>query len=47
MFQVKDRNGDIHTVYAVCGEFFLIYDKEERMWGYIPMEGCRPWGNAE
>ena len=47
MFLVKDRDGNIHAVYAVSGSFFLIYDKEEQLWGYIPMEGCRPWGEEE
>ena len=42
MFQVTDKQtGKVHTVYAVSGLFFLVYDGE---WLWISMDNCVPVG---
>lgn len=49
MFEIIDQHDVKRTVYAVNGQFFLIYVGDapgewlqDRGWQYLPMDGCFP-----
>lgn len=43
MFTVIDKTtGEVITVYALSGSYFLIYNAELDWWFYKPINECRP-----
>lgn len=48
MFEVAHKGtGKVITVYAVSGMLFLVYDPDEELWGYVPMDDYRPVAGKE
>ena len=43
MYKVRNRNdGSIHTVFAVNGQYFMIWNAQEQHWEWAPVENFEP-----
>ena len=43
MYKVRNRSdGSVHTVYAVSGLSFMIWNAQEQHWEWAPMEDFEP-----
>lgn len=43
MYKVRNRSdGSIFTVYAVSGQYFMVWDARGSTWAWLPMEECEP-----
>lgn len=43
MYKVRNRNdGSIHTVFAVNGLYFMVWNAKEQHWEWVPIENFEP-----